>query len=229
MNTVFIVLSLLLLPSISQALDVKLTANKDFIEVVDSGKLVRIERIQDQSHILEGSFSKTSRKCPPFCIQPMIVSDGITTVGQLEIFNFMEQELIDESGLLIDARTPTWYNRGTIPGSINIPFTVFGLDEDDPELIDAMNVLGAKRRDEIGGFERSIEKLGFMSGDLKNDSWDFTSAKKLILWCNGPWCGQSPIAIKGLIKLGYPLQKLNYYRGGMQVWQSLGLTVVTPE
>jgi rhodanese-related sulfurtransferase len=49
-----------------------------------------------------------------------------------------------------------------------------------------------------------------------------------LLWCNGPWCGQSPRAIRALISLGYPAEKLYYYRGGMQMWQSLGLTTVLP-
>jgi hypothetical protein len=43
------------------------------------------------------------------------------------------------------------------------------------------------------------------------------------------WCDQSPRAIKGLLHLGYPAEKLLYYRGGMQDWMILGLTVVTPE
>ena len=29
-----------------------------------------------------------------------------------------------------------------------------------------------------------------------------------------------------LLKMGYPPEKLKYYRGGMQAWTSLGLTVV---
>jgi len=210
------------------ALDVKITPQKDYIEVVSQGNLVRVQRIQDQDHVLEGGFSKTSRKCPPFCIQPMSAGEGVTTIGQLEVFTFMEEDLLDETGVLIDARTPSWHIRGTIPGSINIPFTVFGLDSNDPKLIDTMRVLGAKRRGEISTFERTIEQMGFMGGDQKNDTWDYTAAKKLILWCNGPWCGQSPRAIRGLLKLGYPPGKLFYYRGGMQVWQSLGLTVVVP-
>jgi hypothetical protein len=28
--------------------------------------------------------------------------------------------------------------------------------------------------------------------------------------------------------MGYPAEKLYYYRGGMQMWQSLGLTTVLP-
>ena len=210
------------------SLDVKLTAQKDYVEVIDHGNLIRVERIQDQDHILEGGFSKTSRKCPPFCIQPISAGEGVTTVAQLEIFTFMEEDILDETGVIIDARTPSWYKRGTIPGSVNIPFTVFNLDENDSSLINAMKILGANRRGNVNSFDRLIEKMGFMGGEQKTDTWDFTAAKKLILWCNGPWCGQSPRAIRGLLKLGYPPEKLFYYRGGMQVWQSLGLTVVVP-
>ncbi len=211
------------------ALDVKLTPGKDFVEVIHQGKLVKIQRIQDQDHILEGGFAKTSRKCPPFCIQPMSGGEGVQTVGQLEMFDFMENELLDETGIIVDARTPAWWKRGTIPGSVNIPFTVFGLDINDPQLIDMMRVLGAKRRGEVSGFTRTIEGFGLMGGDQKTDEWDFTSAKKVILWCNGMWCGQSPRAIKGLLELGYPPEKIMYYRGGMQGWQSLGLTVIDPD
>ena len=211
------------------ALDVKLTADRDFIEVIHENRLIKIQRIQDQDHVLEGGFAKTSRKCPPFCIQPMQVGEGVKTVGQLEIFDFMENELLDGTGVIVDARTPAWWKRGTIPGSVNIPFTNFTLDVDDPQLIDVMKALGAKRRGEVNSFSRTIEGLGLMGGNQKNDEWDFTNAKKVMLWCNGVWCGQSPRAIRGLLELGYPAEKIFYYRGGMQVWQSLGLTVVVPE
>ena len=211
------------------AVEVKLTADRDFVEVIHKSKLIKIERIQDQGHRLEGAFAKTSRKCPPFCIQPISAGEGVHTVGQVEIFEFMESELLDETGLIVDARTPEWWKRGTIPGSINIPFTVFSLDVDDPRLVDTMRILGVKRREEVSGFARSIESIGLMGGELKTDEWDFTDAKKIILWCNGMWCGQSPRAIKGLLKLGFPANKIYYYRGGMQAWQSLGLTVILPE
>lgn len=211
------------------ALDVKLTPDKDFVEVIHQGRLIKVQRIQDQDHQLQGGFAKTSRKCPPFCIQPILADESVKTVAQLEVFDFMEKELLDELGVMVDARTPAWYKRGTIPGSINIPFTVFSLDVDDPDLIDLMKTLGAKRRGEISGITRTIEGLGLLGGDQKNDAWDFTSAKKVLIWCNGMWCGQSPRAIRGLLELGYPAEKILYYRGGMQAWQSLGLTVVVPE
>ncbi|MCP4077592.1 MAG: rhodanese-like domain-containing protein [Gammaproteobacteria bacterium] len=227
-RNIFILCSLVWISS-ANAIDVKLTSDREFVEVIHKDKLIKIQRIQDQDHRLEGGFAKTSRKCPPFCIQPMDAGEGVKTIAQLEIFDFMETELLDGDGLIIDARTPAWWNRGTIPGSINIPFTVFSLDIDDPLLIDMMKILGAKRRGEVGGFSRAIEEMGMMGGELKTDEWDFTSAKKLIIWCNGMWCGQSPRAIKGLLELGYPAKKILYYRGGMQVWQSLGLTVIVPD
>ena len=213
----------------AQALDVKLTPEKDYIEVIHQGKLIKVQRIQDQEHKLQGGFAKTSRKCPPFCIQSMEVAPGVKTIGQLEVFDFMVKELLDEKGLIIDARTPAWWQRGTIPGSINIPFNVFTKEDGDPELIEAMEKIGVKRRSEVGGFTRAMEQMGLMGGDLKSDLWDFTDAKSLVMWCNGVWCGQSPRAIHGLLSHGFPPEKILYYRGGMQVWQSLGLTVVVPE
>lgn len=229
MKRIFTLMLLALLTSPVAALEVKLTPDRDYIEVIHQGRLIKVQRIQDQDHKLEGSFAKTSRKCPPFCIQPMEVAPGVKTIGQVELFDFMEQDLLDGTGLLIDARTPSWWKRGTIPGSINIPFTTFDLDKEDPKLLEVMDRLGVRKRSDVGGFTRMLEKSGLLDGDEKTDDWDFSRAKTLVLWCNGMWCGQSPRAIRGLLRVGYPASKLRYYRGGMQAWQSLGLTVVEPE
>ncbi len=222
-------LALLSFSTASFALDVNITQDLSYVTVNHNGETVRIQRIQDQSNHLKGGFAKTSRKCPPFCIQPMIVAPGVTTVGELEVIDFINKKVKTGQGVLIDARTPSWHAKGTIPGSINIPFTVFALSRNDQKLIDAMKKLGVKRR--------KISATGYWT-DLKdllgiekkpNPFWDFSQAKDLLLWCNGMWCGQSPRAIHGLIKLGYPIEKLNYYRDGMQAWQILGLTVTIPE
>ncbi len=228
-STVYLLWLLVFLAAPALALEVKLTPDRDFVEVIHDGRLVKVMRIQDQNHKLEGSFAKTSRKCPPFCIQPMQAAPGVKTIGQVEVFDFMEQELLDGTGVLIDARTPSWWKRGTIPGSINVPFTVYDLDKNDPKLVAALEKFGVRPRKEVGGFTRLLEKIGLLNGDEKNDDWDFSHAKTLVLWCNGMWCGQSPRAIRGLLKLGYPAHKLRYYRGGMQAWQCLGLTVIVPE
>jgi len=73
------------------------------------------------------------------------------------------------------------------------------------------------------------ELLEFQFGVVKyNGLWNFQSAKTLVFYCNGPWCGQSPTNIRALLALGYPASKLKWYRGGMQAWKSLGLTTVQP-
>ena len=215
------------------ALDVKLTDYLAYLEVDHNGEQVRIQRVQDTSNVLQDGFAKTSRKCPPFCIQPMKVAAGVSTVGEAEIFRFMERELADGNGMIVDARTSSWYQKGTIPGSVNIPFTEFVGDEDAAETVSALEKLGGVQRGDVSWVTRSFEKLmatlGLFGSDQKTDKWDFSDAKQVVFWCNGPWCGQSPRAINGLLSRGYPPEKVYYYRGGMQMWKVLGLTVVMPE
>ncbi len=234
MNKICFVFGLVLMTSFSsvvQAKDVKvkITNDKSYAIVHADGERVKITRIQDTSHVIDGSFSKTSRPCPPFCINPLKINDKVNTVAELEVIQFMETTMYRGDGVLVDARTPSWYNKGTIPGSVNIPFTVFEKDIGDIELMEVLESLGAVERDEVSPVLLMAESFGLMGGDQKTESWDFTKAKELLLWCNGPWCGQSPRAIRALLAIGYPAEKLHYYRGGMQMWQSLGLTTVLPK
>ena len=69
-----------------------------------------------------------------------------------------------------------------------------------------------------------MEEKFNVGGD--DDERDFSKAKTLVLFCNGMWCGQSPNNIKSLLKMGYPADKIKWYRGGMQDWEVLGLTTV---
>lgn len=213
-----------------QALDVNIRKGLPYVMTTHEGKPVRIERIQDQSHVLTGGFSKTSRKCPPFCIQPMQVAPGVTTIGELELLRFIEKKLNTGKGVLIDARTPAWHRKGTIPGSINIPFTSFGDDQGQAVKAAALAKLGVKPKADSSFIDDAWGSLQEMMGNgAASSEWDFSKAKEIILWCNGMWCGQSPHAIHALIKLGYPPEKINYYRGGMQAWKILGLTVIVPD
>jgi rhodanese-related sulfurtransferase len=211
--------------------NVNITADKPYVEIKHQGEIIKIQRIQDEKNVIDGGFAKTSRKCPPFCIQPMHVAPGVTTIGELELLDFIETKLADGTGVLIDARTPRWHQKGTIPGSINIPFTTFDLATSDPKLVEAMKTLGVTRRKYTGGilYDLWINVKDVTGIEKRNTSpWDFSHAKELALWCNGMWCGQSPRAIKALLKLNYPPEKIRYYRGGMQSWQILGLSVVVP-
>jgi rhodanese-related sulfurtransferase len=188
-------------------LTVQITEELPYVEVNHQGVLVKITRVQDTDNKLIDDFSKTSRPCPPFCIHPIIAAPGVRTVGEIELLEFLRNNMALENGLLIDARMPEWYESETIPGSVNIPFVIF-----------------TKSSSKRG---RILELLGAVKDE--SDNYDFSNAKQLTLFCNGPWCDQSPRAIKGLIKIGYPPEKLAYYRGGMQLWKLFGLTTVLPK
>lgn len=222
-------LALLLCAASVQADSVNIRKGLPYINTLHDGKVVKIERIQDQNHVLTGGFSKTSRKCPPFCIQPMQVAPGVVTIGELELLDFIEKRVNTGSGVLIDARTPSWHQKGTIPGSVNIPFTSFGDDQDKAVKAAALAQLGVTPKTSSSFLTDTWNSLQDMVGNGASSSeWDFSKAKEIALWCNGMWCGQSPHAIHALLKLGYPAEKIHYYRGGMQDWQILGLTVVVP-
>ncbi len=44
-----------------------------------------------------------------------------------------------------------------------------------------------------------------------------------VFFCNGPQCGQSPVAIRALLAAGHPTELIWYYRGGLHDWMTLGL------
>jgi rhodanese-related sulfurtransferase len=207
----------------AQAGDVNIVEGMPYVEFTVSGETIRVERIQDEENVLSGGYTKTSRKCPPFCVQPMHLAPGVTTVGELELLDFVKTKVSAGTGVLIDARTASWYEKGTIPGSVNIAFTDFG-SEDELLLGLAMIKVGVRKKENssfFGGLWDSVAGDG-------NSQWDFSKAKDILLWCNGMWCGQSPTAIKNLLKHGFPAEKIFWYRDGMQSWQSLGLTVKIP-
>ncbi len=206
-----------------------LTAKKPFLHIIHEKQTVKVQRIQDPNYELRGYFAKTSRQCPPFCIGPIEADPRVKTVGEVEVFEFMEKKMRNGKGMLIDARTPSWHHKGTIPGSVNVPFTVLSKGDKDIEMVEALERFGAVKRDGVNPITAWLEDLGFFDGDMKTRDWDFSKCKDLVLWCNGPACGQSPRAIRGLLEVGYPPEKLFYYRGGMQMWQLFSLTTATPQ
>lgn len=214
-----------------EPLNIRLTEKMPYVDVTHEGRTVRIQRIQDEENVITGGFAKTSRKCPPFCIHPMQAAPGVETAGELELIDFLKQRVEKGTGLLIDARTPEWYHKGTIPGSVNLPFTAFEKEDGNPELQQALARLGVQTHS-AGLVEKLMFNVKKLFGSTRSEralNWNFGKAKDLMLWCNGPWCDQSPRAIRNLIALGYPAEKLRYYRGGMQDWLVLGLTVTVPE
>jgi hypothetical protein len=135
---------MLLSAPVAYAAEVNLTADLPYLDIEYEGRQVRIERIQDTENRLDNSFTKTSRPCPPFCIGPMQAAVGVTTVGELELFNFLIEKVRTGNGLLIDSRLPEWFQKGTIPGSVNIPWTLLVKGPDNPHTARILRALGAK-------------------------------------------------------------------------------------
>ena len=173
-SSAFFLLICLVVSAAAQALDVRITEDLEYVDVIHNGKPVRIMRNQDPENVISSRYSLTSRKCPPFCIQPNVIAEGVETIAELEMLSYLQQASQPDPGVLvIDSRTPDWVSNGTIPGSINIPWTTLdtGAGADPFEISDIMQ--------------------GKFGVHLREGLWDFTSAKTLVLFCNGNWCGQS--------------------------------------
>lgn len=112
-----------------------------------------------------------------------------------------ELELIamlqDPEAMVLDSRVKSDFDGGAIPGAVHMPYT---------EAADRLGELGCEP-------------------DFEGFICDGDQVKTIALYCNGPWCGQSPTAARRMIEAGFPAEKIHYYRGGMQVWRMLGLTV----
>ena len=104
-------------------LNVRISPELESIEVVHMGEKVTIQRDKDQGHTIPKLYAKTSRACPPFCIQPSVAAPDVETIAELEMMEYLKAASTDSSVLVIDSRTSDWTARGTIPGSVNIPWT----------------------------------------------------------------------------------------------------------
>jgi hypothetical protein len=92
--------------------------------VMHGGKSVKIMRDQNNKAVVNPAFAKTSRPCPPFCIQPIVLAPGVETLGEQEIIDYLvRMSKGDKTVLVVDSRTPDWVQKGTIPGAVNIPWT----------------------------------------------------------------------------------------------------------
>lgn len=190
-----ILLSLCLAAVSAPAMADQVGITKDIMSVTvqtDSGA-VEIMRNQDPDARLGEPWTQTSRSCPNFCIQPMTPAPGVTTIGELEVLDFLQSG----EAVLVDGRVRTQYEEGTIPGAVSVPYT------------------------------EAADRLGEFGCEIDFDGWICDAeVPNVVLFCNGPWCGQSPTAARRMIEAGFPAEKIYYYRGGMQNWNMLGLTVM---
>ena len=136
---------------------------------------------------------------------PMHLDPDLETYGELEVLYTLKEMKTNPNIVLVDARKKQWFKYRTIPGAINMPFDYF------------------KENSEYEfEFEYALKYLGAVKD--KDGDYDFDNAKTMVIFCNGPWCSQSPDMIFALMNVGYPSEKLKWYRGGMQDWLSAGMT-----
>lgn len=195
---------------LAEDLPVKITRELDRVEVRHNGEPTLIQRNQDTEATIRPEYARTSRPCPPSCIQPGTIAPGVETIAEIELIEYIKRASEgDESVLVVDSRTPELMPTGTIPGSVNIPWNTLMEGVDGADAFSVGEIL--------------VERFG-----AKEDGtgYDFSNAKTLVMFCNGPWCRQSPTNLKLLLGMGYPPEKLKWYRGGMQDWEALGFNTV---
>lgn len=214
--------------AIAENKPVGITPDLMSVTITHNGQPVEIKRNQDNANTVIDAFAKTSRPCPPFCIQPMKLADGVETLGEVEVIEYAtKMEAGDKSIMLVDSRTPDWVSKGTIPGAVNVSWkeltpsqgaTTEGITK---VMTEQFNVKVAEGADEI-----AIDDA--IANNKVSEVFDYSGAKTLVMFCNGMWCGQSPASIKTLLKYGYPAERIKWYRDGMQSWEILGFTTAKP-
>ena len=181
---------------------VKITPDMAYIYVYHKGKAVKVHRIQDTKHKLTGHYAKLFR--PGTSIQPVKMDPKVKTIGEVELLKFMTKKVNKKKGLLVDVRPKTAYKDESIPSAVNIPARV----KDNPvKLEKILKVLGAKRQ--------------------ADGSLDTSKVLEVAFYCDGLWSDKSSDMIKKFLEMGYPSDKLLYYRGGFAMWKILGFTTVT--
>jgi len=169
-----------------------------------NGETCKIAREQTKDNKINPAYATTDRGAP----QPISLGKGIETVGELEFIDYMMKAENDQSIIIVDTRTENWHNKLRIPCTLNVPYTRLN-DDKEIALLAILEHFGVEENDD--------------------ETLNFDNAKTIVGYCNGFWCGQTPAmfvkAKYSLINLGYPAEKLKYYRGGMQAWTALGLSV----
>ena len=106
--------------------------------------------------------------------------------------------LDERRGIVVDTRITGLYLLGTIPGAVNI------------------------------ARKGIVSRLGELGCARKGNAWDCAAAKPALLFCDSSLGSEAPKAIRDIVAAGFPANRLFYYRGGLQSWAILGLTMKKP-
>lgn len=166
------------------------------------GALVQIAPNAANAATYAGRFAAVPSSCDPYCIAPKTAAVGIEPLIEGQVLDFLVDMVGNNEGLLVDARMPEARALGYIPGSVSLPHETLAPEN--------------QFRDEI------LKALGARAFE---DVFNFADAQNLVVYDNGPTQNDAGVLISHLLEVGYPPEKIRYYRGGMQVWSVVGLTV----
>jgi len=94
---------------------VYITHDLPFVDIYVKGERVRIERNPDPFNMIDPDYALTSRRCPPFCVQPMQLAPGVETIGELELLDYLKRSTAEGADVLVvDSRDGTWPARSGI-------------------------------------------------------------------------------------------------------------------
>jgi len=184
---------------LAQAQDRDLTAGATFMF---DGVSTTITPASAQATRHAATFAALPSGCDPQCIAPARLALGVTTLAEPGVLAFLVNDVGANAGFLVDARTPQDRSAGFIPGSVNLPHAA--LAPDNSLRNDILRALGVR---------------------IFEDVFNFADAQPLVVYDGGPTQHDAGALVAHLLQVGYPPGKISYYRGGMQVWSVLGLTV----
>lgn len=132
----------------------------------------------------------------------MRAAPNVETIAEADVLAFLEERVGRNAGLLVDARMPDGRADGYIPGSVSLPHAAVA--PGNTHLPEILKALGARAMDDL---------------------YNFADARELVVFDTGPSTDDAGALIANLLEAGYPAEKIQYYRGGMQVWSVLGLSI----
>lgn len=200
-----------------------------YLFVVHKGRSIKIVRDISRSFRvpsnIHSTLINTAQTCPPFCLQPLKLDDlPVTTVSEVELIDFMANYLRNNTGVLIDVRSPIKHTALTIPGSANYFVQTIQKGIGNSEFDAMLSVLGVKPRGEVSWLTSQMENLGLIDNSEVTDTLDFSNAKELVIWGEAQSDNTVIIAIHSLLDAGYPAHKIRWYHGGIASWTFWGFT-----
>lgn len=167
-----------------------------------NGERVLIGRGNPDAARFAMRFASVQDECDRPCIAPLQVAEGVQSLDESQVLDFLTTQVAGNIGLMVDARRPEERAVGFIPGSVNLPHSTVA--EGNSFRDDILKALGAREFDGL---------------------YNFADARQLLVYDNGPASNDAGLLVANLLAAGYPAELIRYYRGGMQVWAVLGLSI----